>query len=244
VVAEKNGTPTGLAMINGKLQEFARHVVAKGQMGYGDVRRLERDYLPNGITNGEELESLISLNATLVRADKAWAQWLVASMKEFFAERGLCGDPIQKAAGEWAGHLLATSTTSLGRRIARQLRRALGRTEGNAATKERPRPEGIRSDDVRQPSQPEAPANVVDDCSLQMDCSLRIAKPPGCEREESQPQSGQPRPRVRHATKPAVTRPSADTYGWGPAGYLTAVQRSHMINFQSSRVSVVLAPCR
>jgi hypothetical protein len=43
-------------MINGKLQEFVGNVIAKGQISYGDVRRLQRDYLPRGITNCEEVE--------------------------------------------------------------------------------------------------------------------------------------------------------------------------------------------
>ena len=38
-------------MINGKLQEFVCNVAVKGRISYGDVRRLQRDYLPGGITN-------------------------------------------------------------------------------------------------------------------------------------------------------------------------------------------------
>ena len=70
-------------MMNGKLRDFVCHVIAKGQITLGDVRRLERAYLPEGITNGEELEMLISLNANLVRADKAWAQWLLSAVPGF-----------------------------------------------------------------------------------------------------------------------------------------------------------------
>jgi hypothetical protein len=104
-------------MFNGTLQEFVCDVIAKGQIGYGDVRRLQRDYLPRGITNREELELLISLSARLVRADKAWALWLVAAIVEFVAKRELCEHPNEKATGEWVRRLLAASTTSLGRRI-------------------------------------------------------------------------------------------------------------------------------
>jgi hypothetical protein len=34
-------------MINGKLLEFVCNVIAKGHISYGDVRRLQRDYLPS-----------------------------------------------------------------------------------------------------------------------------------------------------------------------------------------------------
>jgi hypothetical protein len=46
-------------IINGKLRDFACNVIAKGQMTLGDVRRLQRGYLPGGITNREEFEILI-----------------------------------------------------------------------------------------------------------------------------------------------------------------------------------------
>jgi hypothetical protein len=61
-------------IINGNLRDFVCNVIAKGEITLGDVRRLQRGYLPAGITNWEELEILISLNAKLARADRAWAQ--------------------------------------------------------------------------------------------------------------------------------------------------------------------------
>ena len=66
-------------MINGNLQDFVGTVSAKGQIRVGDVRRLQRDILPNGIMTSEEAELLIRLNAKLGRADRVWAQWPVAA---------------------------------------------------------------------------------------------------------------------------------------------------------------------
>jgi hypothetical protein len=43
-------------IVNGKLPDFACNVISKGQITLGDVRRLQRSYLPGGITNREELE--------------------------------------------------------------------------------------------------------------------------------------------------------------------------------------------
>jgi hypothetical protein len=91
----------------------------------GDVRRLQRGYLPDGITNGEELEMLISLNAKLVRAEKAWAQWLPSVVADFVMNSEACAS--EDAGGNWADRLLAASATKLGRRIARQIRRELSR---------------------------------------------------------------------------------------------------------------------
>ena len=78
-------------------------MIAKGQIRYGDVRRLQRDYLPGGITNHEELELLISLNAKLVRADKAWAQWLVAAVAEFVANGEAGGILLKKLPPNGSG---------------------------------------------------------------------------------------------------------------------------------------------
>jgi hypothetical protein len=224
-------------MNNGKLQEFVCNVIAKGQINYGDVRRLQRDYLPGGITNREELELLISLNARLVRADKAWAQWLVASVVEFVAKREVREHPINEAACASIGRLLAASTTSFGRRIARQVRRELGRRHGIQSTNsDQPHLEGIRNYDIQLPSQAGAPENDLEDCSP------RMAKPPGWDRDESR--AGPPRRAVGHEMIPGAMTLASAAHGWCLASYLPAVQRSQVINFQSARVSLVLAPCR
>ena len=117
-------------MINGKLQEFVCNVAVKGRISYGDVRRLQRDDLPGGITNCEELELVTSANTKLIRADKAWTQWLVASVLEFIAKQVVREHPSKEAAGEWVGRLLAASSTSVGRKIARKVRCELARQHG------------------------------------------------------------------------------------------------------------------
>ena len=212
-------------MINGKLQEFVCDVIAKGQIRYGDVRRLQRDYLPGGITNHEELELLISLNAKLVRADKAWAQWLVAAVAEFVANGEAGGHPTKEAAAEWVGRLLPASATRLGRRIAGQVRRELGRRHGIQSTSaHEAHPESIGScDPIEQPSQAGAPENDRNDCSQ------RLAKP---------------RCAVRHKSIPGAVTLASAAHGWCLAGFLPAVHRSHFMNFRSARVCLVLAPCR
>jgi hypothetical protein len=225
-------------MINAKLQEFVCNVTGKGQIGYGDVRRLQRGYLPGGITNREELELLISLTARLVRADRAWAQWLVAAVAEFVAKREPGQHRTTEAAGEWVGRLFAESTTSLGRKIARQVRRELRRQDGIRSTSSgQPRLERIPGYDMRQPSQA---GTLADDFG---DCSLRKVKPRRCDPDKSPARSRLSRRTGSHAIV-AGAMTFAAAHSWRLAGYLAAAQRSHFINFQSSRVALVLAPCR
>jgi hypothetical protein len=114
-------------MSTGRLQEFATSVTARGQLTFGDVRRLQRDCLPGGITNREDAELLIALSDTLVRADKAWAEWLVAALARYVVSRERSDVSLQDAAKAWLESLPAPSpaATRPGRRIGRQIRREL-----------------------------------------------------------------------------------------------------------------------
>jgi hypothetical protein len=130
-------------MINGKLQDFAASAMARGQISFGDVRRLQRDCLPLGITTRDEAESLIALDATLVRADKAWAAWLVPALAEFVtAQQG--GDVGgEGAATAWLQGLLvqSPSAAALSRKVARHIRRSRVKPPADEPTDARPRPQ-------------------------------------------------------------------------------------------------------
>ena len=223
-------------MINGKLQEFVCNVAVKGRISYGDVRRLQRDYLPGGITNCEELELVTSANTKLIRADKAWTQWLVASVLEFIAKQVVREHPSKEAAGEWVGRLLAASSTSVGRKIARKVRCELARQHGIQSTElDQHHPGGIRTRNVPQPSHAE-PLDTSRDAF-----SLRGAGPSCCGREA---RSARSRPAVRRRKNPGAMAFAAATHGLFLADYLPAVQHGHLINFHSARIAPALAPCR
>ena len=123
-------------MINEKLQDFATSAMARSQISFGDVRRLARDCLPHGITTREEAESLISLNEKLVRADKAWAAWLVPALAEYATADQLADASGADAAKAWLKGLLAQapSAAALGRKIARHIRRKTAQPETSAST--------------------------------------------------------------------------------------------------------------
>jgi hypothetical protein len=212
-------------MINGKLRDFVCHVIAKGQITLGDVRRLQRGYLPDGITNGEDLEMLISLNAKLVRADKAWAQWLLSVVTDFVTNREAC--TLEDAGGKWADRLLAASATKLGRRIARQIRRELSRPRAKQSKG------SVQSCDVQDPD-PRKPD--PDDCSLAINLGT---DPAPCDRRKRLARSR----RIGHHIMPRRKAFAGATQGWCLANYVRHAQRSDLINFQSSRVCLVLAPC-
>jgi hypothetical protein len=111
-------------MSNDKLQHFVTDTAARGRITFGDVRRLDRDYLPGGVSSREEAEMLLALDGRIARADSAWTDWLVAAIVEFAV---WSEPPVGEAAGdtdEWLKSVLATTgKTKAGRKIAREVRR-------------------------------------------------------------------------------------------------------------------------
>lgn len=122
-------------MSDNNLQDFVTSTAARSHITFGDVRRLQRNCLPTGITSRAEAEALICLNGKVGRADKTWAQWLVTSISTFAATRERHGVVADAGTVEWLERLLRTTTveTGLGRRIARELRREVARLQADAS---------------------------------------------------------------------------------------------------------------
>jgi len=65
------------------LREFVTKALLTKRIGFGDLRRLQRDILPDGITTRDEAEVLIALDRAIERIDKAWTEALVARVTRF-----------------------------------------------------------------------------------------------------------------------------------------------------------------
>jgi len=114
-------------MENNKLQDFVTITVLHNRITFGDVRRLQRDYLPQGIANREQVEILLHLDGMIDRADRAWADWLTAAIFDFavFSERSV--DAVESGTCDWLlDHLAALDiSTKVTRRLERDLHQAL-----------------------------------------------------------------------------------------------------------------------
>ncbi len=216
----------GLVMMNGNLQDFVGAVSANGQIRYGDVRRLQRDILPSGIFSRDEAELLIALNAKLVRADKAWAQWLVAAVAEFVANGELSERPVKDVTAEWIGRLGAASPTRFGRSIAHKLRRALGPHHDAPST------------DAAMASRKTAAS-----CDLARSSPAR-ARAAATKRDKRSPRLAKPQCAIRPRAIRDASPLAAAGFGWSLPGYWPAIRHGHMMNFASAPVGLVLAPCR
>ena len=108
-------------MDNSKLQEFVTTTVFRNRITFGDVRRLQRDCLPGGITSCEEAEVLVQLDAMVALTDKAWTDWLIAAVFDFavFSERSV--DAVETGSLAWLKEFLAAFGTAT--KVAKQLAR-------------------------------------------------------------------------------------------------------------------------
>ena len=69
--------------------DFTDKILAKARISFGDVRRLKRDILPDGIASRGQAEALLALDRAVAKADAAWERWLVTTIVDFvvWAER-------------------------------------------------------------------------------------------------------------------------------------------------------------
>jgi len=118
-------------MSTASLQDFVSKIAAKRRITFGDVCRLQRDILPDGLFDRAQAELLLDLDRKVARADDAWADWIVAAVVDFavWVER-----PTGAVVGEGAGWLRDVLTrggspTRAGRRIAREIRREAQRVD-------------------------------------------------------------------------------------------------------------------
>ena len=101
-------------MENSKLQDFVTITVLHNRITFGDVRRLQRDYLAHGVSDREQVEILLHLDGMIERVDRAWADWLAAAIFDFavFSERSV--DAVESGTCDWLLDHLAVPLVVLG----------------------------------------------------------------------------------------------------------------------------------
>src|SRR5262249_19800721 len=82
-VMSQAATMNNTANNTSKLEDFVADGATRSGITFGDVRRLQRDYLPAGVSTCQEAELLIRLDGMVGRADRAWADWLVDAIVIF-----------------------------------------------------------------------------------------------------------------------------------------------------------------
>jgi hypothetical protein len=93
-----------------------------GCISFGDVKRLQRDIVPDGISSREEAELLLALEQNVSRADRAFADWLVAMMVDFVVWGLRPTGTVDAETAAWlTPFLVGQRTTKTTRRLAREV---------------------------------------------------------------------------------------------------------------------------
>lgn len=107
-------------MGNTSLDTFVAKVRASRRLGFGDLRRLQRDVLPNGISNRCEAEALTALDGVLEKADEGWRRYLAEALRKFVIAEAAC-DRGEAGLGEWLLGMLAPLPPKLAATIMRDV---------------------------------------------------------------------------------------------------------------------------
>ncbi len=70
-------------MINTSLLAYADRIRRSERITFADVKRLQRDILPDGIVSRQDAEALIALDQAVGRAHPAWSGYLVTAVVDF-----------------------------------------------------------------------------------------------------------------------------------------------------------------
>ena len=107
------------------LSDFASKVRSKNRISFGDVQRLQRNVLPDGIGSREDAELLIDLDREMARTDRAWERWLVATIVDFVVCAERPTGVVDENTAIWLAAALnggeSTRTTKTARLIAREI---------------------------------------------------------------------------------------------------------------------------
>ena len=120
------------------LAGFVTSASAHGRITFGDVRRLQRDYLPAGIETRAQAEMLAALAGKIEHADRSWRQWFATTLADFATKSAESGAAAHAETIVWLEHLSEEPgfARRISRKIARQLRDAAEPAETTAVAAE------------------------------------------------------------------------------------------------------------
>jgi hypothetical protein len=99
------------------LSEFVQQVIARGRITYGDIKRLQRKVLPDGVMTREEAEALLILDRTVERTDPAWAAYLSGTIMDFVVWGSRPTGYVDQETARWLETLLRVNQTKAARQI-------------------------------------------------------------------------------------------------------------------------------
>lgn len=110
-------------MISEPLELFINRAVERGEISLQDVKRLQRQVLPNGITSEDEADLLIALDRIVGDSHGTWTAFLVRSVSDFVVWASRPTGYVDRARASWLVRSLAAGTgpTAAGLAIVREI---------------------------------------------------------------------------------------------------------------------------
>ena len=99
------------------LSEFVQQVISRGRITYGDIKRLQRKVLPDGVMTREEAEALLILDRTVERMDPTWAAYLSDTIVDFVVWGCRPTGYVDQETARWLETLLRVNQTKAARQI-------------------------------------------------------------------------------------------------------------------------------
>jgi hypothetical protein len=103
------------------LSEYADKIFQKDRISFGDVQRLQRSVLPNGVASREEAELLIELDRRVEKSDDTWRRCLVAMIVDFVVWSERPTGVVEEDTARWLSAALDGSASSTARLIVREI---------------------------------------------------------------------------------------------------------------------------
>lgn len=89
------------------LHDFVARVLADDRILFADLKRLQRDVLPERITSREEAEILLFLDSVVHRADREWTAYLTAIIRDFAVWKLEPAGALDRGKAKWISAALA-----------------------------------------------------------------------------------------------------------------------------------------
>ncbi|HEY8565103.1 MAG TPA: hypothetical protein VIL65_06350 [Beijerinckiaceae bacterium] len=123
-------------MSTNNLAAFCAKLALKGRISFGDVQRLRRDVLPDGLASRDEAEALFALDRQVASADAAWAAFLAEAVTDLLVWTERPTGLVSEEAAAWLKSVLLASggPSRAARLVAREIAEEANVFENEALT--------------------------------------------------------------------------------------------------------------
>lgn len=114
------------------LSAFVQTALRDKRIRFGDVRRLQRNVLADGIASREDAETLLALDRSIAKPDPAWTDFLVSAVRSFVVDVLEPKGVVDAAKAAWLAGLAGPRPSKAVRTIAQEIALTGGGTGGGA----------------------------------------------------------------------------------------------------------------